>query len=112
MSAAPTSTERPCSESFVASFPIVVVLPVPFTPTTSTTAGFAESVEARRAPEQRLHLLDETVLQTARRPPQLEATNQLGGCRHADVAADERLLEPLPRVRVGRVERGLGESAP
>ena len=69
-------------------------------------------VEARRAAEQRLHLFDETVLQTARRPPQLEATNQLGGRGHADVAADERLLEPLPRVSVGRVERAPRRAAP
>src|SRR3954453_18579837 len=39
VSAAATSTERPCSESLAASLPIVVVLPVPLTPTTRITLG-------------------------------------------------------------------------
>src|SRR5215211_1361639 len=39
VSAAPTTTECPCSRSLFASLPIVVVFPVPLTPTTSTTLG-------------------------------------------------------------------------
>src|SRR4051812_6563526 len=39
VSAAATTTERPCSASLAESLPIVVVLPVPLTPTTRTTAG-------------------------------------------------------------------------
>ena len=39
VSAAATTTERPCSASRAESFPIVVVLPVPLTPTTRITAG-------------------------------------------------------------------------
>ena len=40
VSAATTITRLRCLRNALASFPIVVVLPVPFTPTTSTTAGF------------------------------------------------------------------------
>ena len=36
-------TESPCVESFAASFPIVVVFPVPLTPTTRITDGRAET---------------------------------------------------------------------
>ena len=39
VSAAPSSTVRPSATRTRASLPQVVVLPVPFTPTTSTTAG-------------------------------------------------------------------------
>ena len=39
VSAAPRTTVRPSATSTRASLPTVVVLPVPFTPTTSTTAG-------------------------------------------------------------------------
>src|SRR5215471_5042830 len=39
VSAAATTTERPCSASLAESLPIVVVLPVPLTPTTRITAG-------------------------------------------------------------------------
>ena len=109
VSAAPTSTERPCSRSLRASLPIVVVLPVPFTPTTRITLGFAAERERRRLAEQRLDLLDERVLEVARDAARLESPDELGGRRHADVAADERLLEPLPRLVVGRVEAGRRE---
>ena len=51
VSAAPTSTDRPCSRSFCASLPIVVVFPVPFTPTTRTTVGCAETSNAGGAPK-------------------------------------------------------------
>ena len=39
VSAAASTTRRPCARSRAASLPIVVVLPVPLTPTTSTIAG-------------------------------------------------------------------------
>src|SRR5438067_2432403 len=39
VSAAPSTTERPCSRRRCASLPIVVVLPVPLTPTTRITLG-------------------------------------------------------------------------
>ncbi len=39
VSAAASTTRRSCARSRAASLPIVVVLPVPFTPTTSTIAG-------------------------------------------------------------------------
>ena len=39
VSAAASTTRRPCARSRAASLPMVVVLPVPLTPTTSTIAG-------------------------------------------------------------------------
>ena len=39
VSAAARTTRRPLARSRAASLPMVVVLPVPFTPTTSTIAG-------------------------------------------------------------------------
>ena len=41
VSPAASITERPSSRSLAASLPMVVVLPEPLTPTTSTTKGFS-----------------------------------------------------------------------
>ena len=105
MSAAPTSTERPCSDSLRASLPIVVVFPVPFTPTTSMTLGSPRERERRCVAEERLDLLDERVLEPAGDAASLEPAHELRGRRDTDIAADERLLEPFPRLVVGRIER-------
>ena len=43
VSAATNITRLPCDDNSRPSFPIVVVFPLPFTPTTSTTAGFPRS---------------------------------------------------------------------
>ena len=61
--------------------------------------------ERRRLAEERLDLLDEGVLEIAGDPARLEPPHELGRRRDADVASDQRLLEPLPRLVVGRVER-------
>ena len=87
-----------------ASFPIVVVFPVPFTPTTRITLGLAVERERRRIAEQRLDLLDERVLEIPGDAARLEPPHELGRRGNADVASDQRLLEPLPRLVVGRVE--------
>ena len=96
--------------------PIVVVLPVPLTPTTRITAGSWCDVERRRLAEERGDLLGERRLQLGQVLPRLEAADQLGGRAHADVGVDQRLLEPLPRGVVVRVERRdlqlLGERPP
>ncbi len=72
-------------------------------------------VERRRLAEQRGDLLRERGLQLGQVLPRLEAANQLRRRPDADVGVDERLLEPLPRGVVLRVERGdlqlLGERA-
>ena len=60
--------------------------------------------ERRRLAEQGLDLLDERVLEIAGDAARLEPAHELGRGGHADVAADQRLLEPLPRLVVGRVE--------
>ena len=109
MSAAATRTEWPCSESRFASLPIVVVLPVPLTPTTRMTLGLLLDMEDPRLAEQRLDLLGERGAELAEVGPRLEPPDELGGRRHADVGGDQRLLEPLPRLLVARVERGRGE---
>ena len=60
--------------------------------------------ERRRVAEERLDLVDERVFEVAGHSPSLEPANELGGRRDADVAPDQRLLEPLPRLVVGGVE--------
>ena len=47
MSAAPSTTRRPSATSTRASLPTVVVLPVPLTPTTSSTDGWSSCGRAR-----------------------------------------------------------------
>ena len=116
VSAAATTTERPCSESFDASLPIVVVFPVPFTPTTRITLGRCLHVQDAGVAEQRGSLLAERRAEIAELAARLEPPHELGRGGDADVGLDQRLLEPLPREIVGRVERSgcdlLGERAP
>ena len=116
MSAAPSVTGRPCSRSFFASLPIVVVLPVPLTPTTRITAGSCATSSVARLAEERGDLLGERARELGQVLPRLEAPDQLGGRAHADVGVDQRLLEPLPRRVVlgieGRDDDLLGERTP
>ena len=72
-------------------------------------ARLAVERERRRLAEERLDLLDERLLQVAGHAARLESADELCGRRHADVAGDQRLLEPLPRIVVRRVEGGRGE---
>ena len=65
--------------------------------------------ERRRIAEERLDLLHERVLEPARHSARLEPLDELRRRGNADVAADERLLETLPRLVVGGLERGRGE---
>ena len=99
-------------ESLRASLPIVVVFPVPLTPTTRITLGLPCEGERRRLAEERLDLLDERILEAAGDAARLEAPHELGRRRNSDVAADQSLLEPLPRLVVARVERWQTRAAP
>ena len=60
--------------------------------------------ERRWIPEQRLDLLDERALEISRDAARLEPSYELGRRGNPDVASDQRLLEPLPGLVVGRVE--------
>src|SRR5439155_559995 len=51
VSAAATTTECPCCASLAASLPIVVVLPVPLTPTTRTTLGAPPTFSVPESPK-------------------------------------------------------------
>ena len=62
-------------------------------------------VERRRLAEELGDLLRERRAEVADRAAGLEPAHQLGGRAHADVAGDQRLLEPLPRALVAGVER-------
>ncbi len=84
--------------------PIVVVFPVPLTPTTSRTLGRSRDVECSRLAEHRRRLLDERLGQVSDLAARLEPPDELGRGRHADVGRDQRLLEALPGLVVGRVE--------
>jgi hypothetical protein len=78
-----------------ASFPIVVVLPVPLTPTTRITLGLPRG-RASRLAEHLRDLLRERAVQVGQLVPRFESAHELGGGTHADIALDQRLLEPLP----------------
>src|SRR3954468_6117460 len=100
VSAAATATERPCSASLAESLPIVVVLPVPLTPTTRITAGAGGTAggggpAARPGPPPRA----EGGVQARGAAGGPGPPHELGRRADADVAGDEPLLEPLP-VRV------------
>ena len=88
--------------------PIVVVFPVPLTPTTRTTAGGPPSA-SRSCPstvtsvgDDLLQPLDELLL--APGLALLEALHDLDGRGHAAVGGDQRLLDALPGLVVAGVE--------
>ncbi len=86
--------------------PIVVVFPVPLTPTTRTMVGpSAARAEHRRLAEERLDLFRERAAEIAQLAASLEAPDELGGRRDADIRADEGDLEPFPGVLLRGVER-------
>jgi hypothetical protein len=58
----------------------------------------------RRNAEQGLDLLRERLAEVTELTAGLEPPDELGGGRNADVGADQRDLEPLPRVLPRRVE--------
>ncbi len=95
-----------------AILPIDVVLPVPFTPVIRITAGRCAHIDARVA--HRAHQLRYDrgqpvaqllrVAQAAGVRLALEPLDHLDRRRHAAVGVDQRLLQPLPHVRIRRVE--------
>ena len=95
---------RSCSRSFWASLPIVVVLPVPLTPTTRITVGFSVELERAWLAEHRRDLLLERLAEIGQIAARLEPADELGGGAHADVAVDQRLFEPLPVLLVAGIE--------
>jgi hypothetical protein len=60
----------------------------------------------RRVAEERRDLLDQRLLEVTGDAARLQPPHELRGGGNADVAANERLLEPLPGFVVGRVEGG------
>ena len=85
--------------------PTVVVLPVPLTPTTRITVGCAPRANVGGGAEELLDLLRERLAEVAHLAAGLEPPHDLGRRADADVAVDERLLEPLPGLLVAGVER-------
>ena len=63
-------------------------------------------VEARRAAQELGGLVAERGAQLAGDLARLEPLDELGRRRDPDVGGDQRLLEPLPRLVVARIERG------
>ena len=111
VSAAPRTTERPSATSTRASLPVVVVLPVPFTPTTITMPGVSRpdsvlhrAVEVRA--DQREQLLAQQRAQVVRGAGAEHADalaqplDQFLGGGDADVGGQQRVLDLLPRVLV------------
>ena len=93
---------------------MVVVLPVPLTPTTSTTAGpppvAGRGVQARsRSHEQGRQLGPDGGLGAARVAALAGALDEVDGQRRPDVPGDERLLDLVPlRVVAAEEVRGAG----
>ena len=106
VSAAATTTERPCSASLAESLPIVVVLPGPVDADDEDHGRLVRDVEDRRLAEELGHLLGERRVEIRELAARLEPPHELGGGADADVAGDERLLEPLPVRVVAGIERG------
>ena len=95
-------TSRPCSRSFCASLPIVVVLPGAVDADDEDHRRRAASTSSRGgSSEQRRDLLGERRAAKSLDGPAgaSEPPHELGSRAHADVGRDERLLEPLPRTR-------------
>ena len=65
--------------------------------------------ERGRVAEQQLDLLGQRLAEVAELAAGLEPPHDLGRRPHADVAVDERLLEPLPRLLVACVEGAGGD---
>ena len=63
-------------------------------------------MERARFAEQGCDLLGERAAQVGQILPRLEPAHELRRCGHADIGADQRLLEPLPRRVVAGIERG------
>ena len=95
---------------------MVVVLPVPLTPTTSTTAGLSGDGRARVPDEvardqKRRQLGADGRLGSTRRAAAPGAVDELDRQRGADVAGDERLLDVVPRRPLGAVgDEGAAQS--
>ena len=122
VSAAPSSTSLSSATSTRASLPTVVVLPVPLTPTTSTTAGRPVDAGARRAsgpsrgrgPRAAPRAASPGRPSGERTPwtatSRAEPVDQLGGRAGADVGDEQRLLDLVPGVLVEVVPREQGEQ--
>ncbi len=101
VSAAARMTDRPWPLNRLASLPIVVVLPVPLTPTTRTH-GRAAGHGRTRVPdeiagdEERRQLGADGRLGSTGGTAAPGAIDELDGQRGADVARDERLLDVVP----------------
>ena len=89
--------------------PIVVVLPVPLTPTTRMTLGSPARSIRGGSPKSSATSSASASFRFADVAARLEPSHELRRRGHADVAGDQRLLEPLPRRRVARVERRGGK---
>ena len=69
----------------------------------------AGEVEAGRLAEELRDLVAERLVEVGQLAARLEPADELGRRRDADVARDQRLLEPLPVGGVARIERRRGE---
>src|SRR5205823_2321662 len=66
-------------------------------------------VEGARLAEHRRGFVGERLGEVADLAARLQSPDELCRCRNAHVSCDERLLEPLPGLVVGRIERGRGK---
>ena len=113
VSPAAITTSWPWARRREAILPIVVVLPVPLTPTIISTVGLRAEVDA--AGLRSVRISSAATRRSARREVGggderaggglgLEPLDDGDGARDADVRGDQALLDPLPCRVVGRIE--------
>ena len=123
VSAAPSTTLRPSATSTRASLPVVVVLPVPLTPTTSTTAGCCPrrsrscTVRSRSGADQGQQFLAQQGAQfvrgagTEHLDPLAQPLDEFLGGRDSDVCDEQGLLDLLPGFLVEVLPGQQGEQS-
>ena len=121
VSAAPSTTCWSSAMSTRASLPVVVVLPVPLTPTTRMIAGWPSRRRARvrsmRGVDEGQQLLAEHGAHARRvagaldAHPGAQALDQLGGGGDAEVGLQQQGLDVLPVLLGDRVAGQQGEQA-
>ncbi len=115
VSPAASMTFSPAPDSFAASLPIVVVLPVPLTPTTRMTCGLWRQIELQRLGDRLQHLGDFGRHDAADILAGHVLAVALGGQRigdahgglDAEIGLDQQVFEILQRLVV---ELALGEE--
>ena len=111
VSAAPSRTERPCSRSFCGELADRRRLAGAVDADDEDDARALGQVQRSRLAQHLGDLLRERPIEVGQVVASLQPAHELGGGADADVALDQRLLEPLPVLVVPGIEGRGGELA-